>query len=315
MSDQGQNRWILLINKTPRGPLTELEVKTLLRDGHVRINDIAFKLSPENPKLQSEWKFLWQFAEFDRRRHDRQGAAAPPKQLEVPVKESERRKSRTPGEIESQLRSHLSGALSHLTLRDLITTQKGRRPVTTEPVEAETAPVAEETPAEAAPSRGPWRLVAGIAIALGMMGLLMRSLSRINASREAELENRRSGEVSALNPVKPDARAPAARNSSDATRPQKPPSIRLGGAHSPAPAEPRGLPEARPAERQPDDEPRRTADDIDRLSEESRDGEEEIRPEMDNPEEIAPEPARKRRSPKREPGGEVPSGEGENPDR
>jgi len=55
------------VNKSPRGPLTESEVRTLLTQGVVRHNDLAYQVAVDDPKEKSDWKLLWQFNEFDRR--------------------------------------------------------------------------------------------------------------------------------------------------------------------------------------------------------------------------------------------------------
>jgi hypothetical protein len=70
VAHQPQFRWIILVNKSPRGPLTETEVRALLAQGVVRHNDLAYRVDAEDPKEKSDWKLLWQFEEFDRRAPD-----------------------------------------------------------------------------------------------------------------------------------------------------------------------------------------------------------------------------------------------------
>ena len=68
MLSDGLNRWILLLNKSPKGPLSEEEIRALLTQGIVRRNDIAYLIPPPGDnKAQTEWKLLWQFPQFDRR--------------------------------------------------------------------------------------------------------------------------------------------------------------------------------------------------------------------------------------------------------
>lgn len=68
MAGDGNSRWIVLLNKSPKGPLSEEEIRALLKQGIVRRNDIAYRIPPEGDnKAQTEWKLLWQFPEFDRR--------------------------------------------------------------------------------------------------------------------------------------------------------------------------------------------------------------------------------------------------------
>lgn len=63
----GESRWIVLIDKTPRGPLTQSEVRTLIEQKIVRVNDLASRIAPAPEGKKAEWKFLWQYPEFDRR--------------------------------------------------------------------------------------------------------------------------------------------------------------------------------------------------------------------------------------------------------
>jgi hypothetical protein len=68
MPGDGLNRWIVLLNKSPKGPLSEEEIRALLAKSIVRRNDIAYLIPPPGDnKAQTEWKLLWQFPEFDRR--------------------------------------------------------------------------------------------------------------------------------------------------------------------------------------------------------------------------------------------------------
>jgi hypothetical protein len=62
-------QWIVLIGKSPKGPLNEEEIRDLLAQKVIRTNDIAYQL-PESTELKAptEWKLLWQYPEFDRRK-------------------------------------------------------------------------------------------------------------------------------------------------------------------------------------------------------------------------------------------------------
>ena len=44
--DMGDVRWIVLIDKTPRGPLSEEDVRTLIEQKIIRANDLASKIEP-----------------------------------------------------------------------------------------------------------------------------------------------------------------------------------------------------------------------------------------------------------------------------
>src|SRR3954466_12194640 len=84
MAGEGKNRWIVLLDKSPRGPLTAEEIQALLDKGIVRRNDIAYQL-PDSPdsKATTEWKLLWQFADFDRRSEPKNVANAAPMERRV----------------------------------------------------------------------------------------------------------------------------------------------------------------------------------------------------------------------------------------
>src|SRR5438105_2631673 len=45
-----QKQWIVLIQKSPRGPFTETEVNQLIDEGVVRTTDLGFQFDPQNPK-------------------------------------------------------------------------------------------------------------------------------------------------------------------------------------------------------------------------------------------------------------------------
>lgn len=87
MPSKPNARWIVLINKSPRGPLTEAEVRALLAQGMIRHNDVAYQVTVEAPTQHSEWKLLWQFEEFNRRSPE-----SHPKKKAVPTDEEKRAK-------------------------------------------------------------------------------------------------------------------------------------------------------------------------------------------------------------------------------
>lgn len=103
-------RWIVLIDKTPRGPLSEGEIRALLSQGIIRTNDVAYQVSDEPTAQKAEWKFLWQFDEFDRRR----GVQQP----KFPV--LERRTPRADAEIEKEKEAILPQELSSIQPEDLV---------------------------------------------------------------------------------------------------------------------------------------------------------------------------------------------------
>lgn len=106
----GESRWIVLIDKTPRGPLTEAEVRTLIEQKIVRVNDLASKLEARVEGKKAEWKFLWQFPEFDRRR-DRDGTT------KAPVEE--RREKKDEAKLEEKKQQLLPEELEGIHPEDL----------------------------------------------------------------------------------------------------------------------------------------------------------------------------------------------------
>ncbi len=78
-----EKRWIVLLDKSPKGPLSEEDIRTLIDQKVLRRNDLAYLLPLESKQDDvTEWKLLWQFPEFDQR--------SPDSKLEVPA---ERRSS------------------------------------------------------------------------------------------------------------------------------------------------------------------------------------------------------------------------------
>jgi cell division septation protein DedD len=59
-------RWIVLLNKAPKGPFSAEEIRELLTKGVIRRNDLASVVAEADGK-KSEWKLIWQYIEFDRR--------------------------------------------------------------------------------------------------------------------------------------------------------------------------------------------------------------------------------------------------------
>lgn len=67
MSSPLDKRWIVIIDRAPKGPLSEEEVQTLITAKILRMNSIACRAPEEGGEKETEWKFLWQFPEFERR--------------------------------------------------------------------------------------------------------------------------------------------------------------------------------------------------------------------------------------------------------
>jgi hypothetical protein len=60
------------MNRIPRGPYAAEEISRFLDQGLLRATDLAY-LSHDDPKAPHEWRFLWQFEEFERRKKGSDG--------------------------------------------------------------------------------------------------------------------------------------------------------------------------------------------------------------------------------------------------
>jgi hypothetical protein len=109
-----QARWIVLINRAPYGPLVAEEIKTLLSEGMIRANDVAYQVPETGEK--SSWKFLWQFPEFERRKEPRDPESKP--SVTVPLEE--RRKAEPAPISPIHTPDKLPEDLFYITPEDLI---------------------------------------------------------------------------------------------------------------------------------------------------------------------------------------------------
>lgn len=119
MAEQTEKRWIVLINKSPRGPFTQEEVKYLLEEGLVRRNDVAFEVSQEGDEVVSGWKILWQFPEFERRDDTNTGEH----KIE-PKPEVERRERFTPRKAEVHKDRSLPHEVAEISPEELLLRSK-----------------------------------------------------------------------------------------------------------------------------------------------------------------------------------------------
>ncbi|NBT58254.1 hypothetical protein EBT16_05670 [bacterium] len=112
MAKLTQKEWIVLLDKSPRGPLSEEEIGELLSKGILRRIDLAF-LVPETPgEGQAQWKFLWQFPEFDARQKA--------KDVPPPAAVLEKRQPKTEEQITGQIQENIPLDLQTITIDDLI---------------------------------------------------------------------------------------------------------------------------------------------------------------------------------------------------
>jgi len=105
-------KWIILLNKSPRGPFSEDEIKELMTQGLLRPNDLGFLVPQEGEPQDSAWKFLWQFSEFDSRLKERENPP-PPAVLE-------KRKPRSEAQIQKDIDEHVPLDLKTIRVEDLI---------------------------------------------------------------------------------------------------------------------------------------------------------------------------------------------------
>jgi len=112
MAVSNQKKWIILLNKSPRGPFVEAEVKDLLRQGIVRHNDLAFLMPETKEEGGAHWKFIWQFPEYDSRIGEKE---KPP-----PAAVLEKRTPKTESQIQAQVDENIPLDLKSITIDDLI---------------------------------------------------------------------------------------------------------------------------------------------------------------------------------------------------
>jgi hypothetical protein len=114
----GKN-WIVLINKSPKGPLTLEEVTTLIQEKIISRTDLALLVSDTQDEGKQSWKFLWQYPEFDLRVKTNPNVVPPGGDL---------RKARSSQEIKSHISEVLPDEIAMINPEDLIVTaQKVRR--------------------------------------------------------------------------------------------------------------------------------------------------------------------------------------------
>lgn len=122
-----QKRWVVILNKSPKGPLTETEVKTLIDQKFLRLNDLAFEVAPDNSQATTDWKLLWQFPEFNRRGLTTNDAAkkAPPTPSPEPTPAAaERRVEVPPEEQKRRALQALPEDLAAINPEDLVTRKR-----------------------------------------------------------------------------------------------------------------------------------------------------------------------------------------------
>jgi hypothetical protein len=90
MQVENSKKWVVLIDKSPRGPFTQDEIDELLSQGLLKRNDLGLLVSDPTSTDSVElgsWKFLWQFSCFDLRL--KSPTPPPPAVLEKRIEKSE----------------------------------------------------------------------------------------------------------------------------------------------------------------------------------------------------------------------------------
>ncbi|MFM8314812.1 MAG: hypothetical protein ACKOA8_11050, partial [Deltaproteobacteria bacterium] len=113
--------WIVLVNKAPKGPLSLEEVKSLLAEKIINRTDLALEVIEDSAEKKTEWKFLWQYPEFDLRLQNAQ--ANPSKTNSTPTPEN-RRNSLSEEQLKSKVSQALPEEFALINPEDLVLTQK-----------------------------------------------------------------------------------------------------------------------------------------------------------------------------------------------
>ncbi len=117
------NHWIVLINRSPRGPLTFEEVSTLLKDNVIKRTDLALQISLENKESKSDWKFLWQYSEFDLRDKN-DSAESSPKNKTL---EYNRRSPSNENKLKAEISAILPDEIAMINPEDLVISNQRNR--------------------------------------------------------------------------------------------------------------------------------------------------------------------------------------------
>lgn len=204
------------MNRVPRGPYGEAELRALLDRGLIRVTDLAY--IPSGDKDIREWRFLWQFPEFDRRKPKDE----PTKKAE-PVGEAPKpppRRAMDAQEIRNEIVKRLPKDLMDLSSEELLRHAARAPKIPIPPRRTENAPKVIERP-ENLPT--PTNYLRRLWLPAGVLAMLVFALvpkrSRVPASPVAEPVP----EVPALEEIpaerNPFSAAPAAPPASGFSRP------------------------------------------------------------------------------------------------
>lgn len=197
--------WIVLVNKSPKGPLSIEEVESLIAAKIISRADLAIKIN-ENSEEKTDWKFLWQYPEFDRRLSS-DAVAKEPKKPQAPA--PERRAVLSEDQVAKKVNHDLPDEIALIDPADLVITAKKKKMLSSESLLSSTEDDDVETlPYENQSSKGSeWRY--GFLV---IMVLLIGSYVRGLFKPSGDLENSNSSPVV--------VRKPAQANQPIAPKPQ-----------------------------------------------------------------------------------------------
>lgn len=175
MTVKAQKTWIVLVNKVPRGPLSEEQIAALLEQGILRRNDVAFEISTSKEgktegKRETGWKLLWQFQEFDRRLSQPRENAVPPSSQNGSLSSSgpggDRRASLSEQEIRKRTEAAVPSEIFEIAPEELVVRSSSSHAPTEMPLPDEN-PSGNSSPSGGSPGfGGHLRLLSGLAIIL-----------------------------------------------------------------------------------------------------------------------------------------------------
>lgn len=118
MLNQHHKKWFLILNKTVRGPFSYEELKSLVEEGLIKRTDLALLVQEiEGESKKGNWKFLWQYPEFDSR-----SSKSPPPSLPS----DDKRQVKTTDQVQQEIEENVPLDLREISIDDLIVRAKTR---------------------------------------------------------------------------------------------------------------------------------------------------------------------------------------------
>lgn len=222
-------RWIVLVNRSPRGPLTFEEVSTLLSENVLKRTDLALQVS-ENNQEKSEWKFLWQYPEFDARNTTASSETPQSQERRTPVSSTK---------VQTKVAELLPDEIAMINPEDLIvSSKKGKGKSIQSFLMPEGSDGVDELPYNSnQSSRSGFRWSHGfVAVTVVLMGFFIKGMVRrfneVTAPIEVESSSRQVARVPAARVIERPVKTPP--SSGDSKAKVSPP---VAPASSPEPSE------------------------------------------------------------------------------